>query len=271
VNTDKKSIWASKKKKGQVEPVSDSKPIQTFFESLESIKEQISAIRYAILSLNESQQRGLNNAITETQKIENEREIETFMDKIQQMSRKIQGDLKQLDQETKELQKQNPGHSDLNIRVAQHAVLLKMFVDVMQEYKTAQEDHQARLKERMVKQALVVNPNASENEVQKMIQEPVFGMAVANSTQRREAITALDDITRKHHEVARITDTILVFRAYAGASTAISRCIGPYQYSRCNAREYWKVHGQGSGGHRKRSRAYARRSQEPTKVSKGVR
>jgi t-SNARE complex subunit (syntaxin) len=247
--TDKKSIWATKKKKGQVEPAGDVKPIQSFFESLESIKEQISAIRYAILSLNESQQRGLNNAITETQKVENEKEIEAFMDKIQQMSRKIQGDLKQLDKETKELQQKDSNHSELNIRVAQHAVLLKMFVDVMQEYKAAQEDHQARLKERMVKQALVVNPDASEKEVQKMIQEPVFGMAVANSTQRREAITALDDITRKHHEVARITDTILVKWFHLGAPTTFLGCIRSCEQPRCDAGEYRKIDEQGSGRH----------------------
>jgi hypothetical protein len=65
--TEKKFTWASKKK-GKVEPITDSSAMQNFFEKLEAIKEQITAARFAIMSLNESQQRGLNNTITETQK-----------------------------------------------------------------------------------------------------------------------------------------------------------------------------------------------------------
>jgi t-SNARE complex subunit (syntaxin) len=162
-----------------------------------------------------------------------------MVSKIQTMIRNIQVELKEIDMETKQLQANGSNVSELPIRVAQYAVLLKLFVDVVQDYKAAQEHHQSRLKERMMKQALVVNPNASPAEVEKLIEEPVFGMVFAKSSHRTEALAALDDINRKHSEVSKITESILVMRVYIATPAIIFGrfCIG--SSTKLYAGQYW--------------------------------
>ena len=49
-------------------------------------------------------------------------------------------------------------------------MLTKTFLDIMMEYKNLQEMYQGKYEERMQRQALVVNPNATGEEVEKMIE-----------------------------------------------------------------------------------------------------
>ena len=60
----------------------------------------------------------------------------------------------EMDTNNKNLKKQN-NSSDVNIRISQHGVLTKNFLDLMMEYKNLQEVYQGKYKDRMQRQALV--------------------------------------------------------------------------------------------------------------------
>lgn len=59
----------------------------------------------------------------------------------------------EMDIANKKLKKQN--NSDANIRISQHALLTKNFLDLMMEYKNLQELYQGKYKDRMQRQALI--------------------------------------------------------------------------------------------------------------------
>jgi syntaxin 1A/syntaxin 1B/2/3 len=58
-----------------------------------------------------------------------------------------------MDTANKKLKKQN--NSDANIRISQHSLLTKNFLDLMMEYKNLQELYQGKYKDRMQRQALI--------------------------------------------------------------------------------------------------------------------
>ncbi len=75
----------------------------------------------------------------------------------------------EIDSETKNLAKSDPNSNDLKIRANQHSVVTKSFLDIMMEYKRIQESYQDKYKDRMQRQALIVKPNATSEEVLNMI------------------------------------------------------------------------------------------------------
>jgi t-SNARE complex subunit (syntaxin) len=86
-----------------------------------------------------------------------------------------------MDAVNKGLQKKDPNGNDTTIRVSQHGVLTKNFLEVMTEYKKLQETYQSKFKDRMQRQALIgkkvdliltlrsVKPNATKEEIEKMV------------------------------------------------------------------------------------------------------
>ena len=60
-----------------------------------------------------------------------------------------------MDRTNKALQKSDPNGNDTKIRVSQHGVLTKNFLDVMMDYKVVQEMYQNKYKDRMQRQALI--------------------------------------------------------------------------------------------------------------------
>lgn len=82
----------------------------------------------------------------------------------------------------------------------------------MQEYKKIQETYQTKFKDRMQRQALIVKPNATKEEISKMMdgeQGQMFAKQIVNTGQRMEARKALEDIQSKHREVIKIEKSIL--------------------------------------------------------------
>jgi syntaxin 1B/2/3 len=131
-----------------------------------------------------------------------------MMDKIQERNKTVKETLKGIDQETKKLKEKKENIQEVSIRESQYAVALQKFCQVVTEYKQAQEEHQAKVKERLVKHVLVVNPQASKEDIDRvMAGEKVF--APQNAQQRAEAKAALGEISKKHRDVAKLTESIL--------------------------------------------------------------
>ena len=67
-----------------------------------------------------------------------------------------------MDAVNKGLQKKDPNGNDTTIRVSQHGVLTKNFLEVMTEYKKLQETYQSKFKDRMQRQALIGKKSRSD-------------------------------------------------------------------------------------------------------------
>ncbi|KAJ2998970.1 Syntaxin-1A [Globomyces sp. JEL0801] len=167
-------------------PTKPEADMNLFFEELADMKSQIASIRNSVDEIRAIHDKALNSVTSEKQSAE--------MDVI-----------------NKQLKKKDPNGNDVTIRISQHGVLTSSFLEVMTEYKKIQEGYQNKFKDRMQRQALIVKPNATKEEIEKMMdgEGQMFAKQIVNSSQRVEAKKALEDIQNKHREVQRIEKSIL--------------------------------------------------------------
>ncbi|KAJ8323248.1 hypothetical protein BDV3_004344 [Batrachochytrium dendrobatidis] len=202
-----------KKSKKQTEPEQDTTAImQSFFEELAHVKDKIAIVRTSIEEIKSIHDKALNNVISEQQSTQIAKELDATMDKTNRASGEIRNKLKAIDAENKTLQKKDPDSNDVKIRISQHGVLTRNFLDVMMDYKKIQETYQDKYKDRMHRQCLVVKPNATNQEIEQMMdgdKSQMFAKQIVNTGQRQEARKALEDIQSKHKDVVKIEKSIL--------------------------------------------------------------
>lgn len=199
----KKSNWALSKKHAKVAPEVTSDSMNEFFAKVAEIKAEIFSAGTLLASLQEIHSQTLD-AITDEQLATSAGNLDETMIKIQGKHRIIQGALQTMSAETKNTKAVN----EVVIRESQYSVLLRLFSDEIIVCKSIQEQHQIRLKERLKKHALVVNPLATAAEIERVVQgEKVF--APQNLLQRTEARKALNLIQQKHQDVVKLTESII--------------------------------------------------------------
>ncbi|KAJ3060886.1 Plasma membrane t-SNARE, secretory vesicle fusion, partial [Quaeritorhiza haematococci] len=182
-----------------------------FFDQIGAIRDMIASVKQSIDQIEQLHQQALT-IISEEQSQENAREMERVMDRTNKQSADIRNRLKAMDAENKRLQKEHPGSSDVRIRISQHGTVAKKFLDVMMEYKEIQKKYQEKYKARMQRQYLIVNPNANDEDIQKMMdtsEGPVFAQEIMHSARRAEARRALEDIQNRHADIVRIEKSII--------------------------------------------------------------
>ncbi|KAI8899024.1 t-SNARE [Globomyces pollinis-pini] len=192
-------------------PTKPEADMNLFFEELADMKSQIASIRNSVDEIRAIHDKALNSVTSEKQSAEISKELEAAMDKTNQQCTAIRNKLKEMDVINKQLKKKDPNGNDVTIRISQHGVLTSSFLEVMTEYKKIQEGYQNKFKDRMQRQALIVKPNATKEEIEKMMdgEGQMFAKQIVNSSQRVEAKKALEDIQNKHREVQRIEKSIL--------------------------------------------------------------
>ncbi|KAJ1544129.1 Syntaxin-1A [Cladochytrium tenue] len=169
----------------------ESEALQAFYAEIESIREDISAVKSCIEQIELAHQNALN-VISEEQSAPIETENR---------------------RQAKERRGSGTGASaELRIRASQHGAVAKRFLDVMVEYKDVQKKYQDKYRQRMQRQYLIVKPTATADEVEKIVngeQGPVFAQTLVHSGQKAEAKRALQDIRDRHADVQRMEKSIL--------------------------------------------------------------
>jgi len=119
----------------------------------------------------------------------------------------VKNRLREVDEETNE--KASAG--DQQMRRTQAASLRKRFVGAAQEYQKVEQAHRQKIRERMERQFRVVNPNATQEEVDAMLagDANIFAQDVLGTGRRGEARRALQEVQDRHEDVRKIEQTIL--------------------------------------------------------------
>ncbi|KAJ3122494.1 Syntaxin-1A [Nowakowskiella sp. JEL0407] len=203
-----------KKDKDNTQSSSDAADAEAqteFFDQVAQIKDAISSIKTNIEVIEGLHQKALN-VISEDQSAQNAKELERVMDKTNKIAADIRNKLKNMETENKKLAKSDKNTSDLKVRINQHGVITKKFIEIMTEYKDVQKKYQEKYKQRLQRQFLVVQPNAKPEEIEKMLdaeQGPVFAQQILKNGQKAEAQRALQDIQDRHQDMVRIERSIL--------------------------------------------------------------
>ncbi|KAJ3105465.1 Syntaxin-1A [Phlyctochytrium planicorne] len=191
----------------------DSEEMKAFFEEVASMRDQIAFIKSSIDQIEKAHQNAMNT-ISEEQAAENTKELERLMSVTNKQSSEVRNKLKAMEAANKKLLKTPGSSADARIRITQHGVVTKKFLDVMMEYKDVQKKYQEKYKQQMQRQFLIVNPAASPEEIDKMLTSggesgPVFAQSIVQNGQKAEAKRALQDIKDRHADVQRIEKSII--------------------------------------------------------------
>ena len=95
--------------------------------------------------------------------------MDSIIQDTNERSVKVKDALKEMDGENKRLVKDQPTASDTRIHITQHTILTKKFVDVMNEYQGVQVKFKNKFKQKLQRQFLIVKPDASSEEVEKIV------------------------------------------------------------------------------------------------------
>ncbi|KAI9173081.1 hypothetical protein H9P43_007212 [Blastocladiella emersonii ATCC 22665] len=187
-------------------------PMKAFFDEVSNLRGAINTIKKLITDIEETHGKALT-AVSEEQGQDHAQAIDGFMDQIGMQSTVIRKKLKDMETANKDFTAKNPNSSDARIRVSQHAVLVKKFTDIMTEYNDVQSKFKGKYKQRLQKQFLIVKPDASPEEVEKVVSGEggagIFAQQIMPGAQYMEARQALQDIQERHQDIIKIEKSIL--------------------------------------------------------------
>jgi len=135
-------------------------------------------------------------------------ELDAVVDNTSKQSKAVKGKLQAIEIANERIP---AGSGDQQMRRSQAAALRRKFIDAAQQYQKVEQTHRQRIRERMERQYRVVNPSATQEEVDAMLagDANVFAQDVLGTGRKGEARRALQEVQDRHEDVRKIERTIL--------------------------------------------------------------
>lgn len=150
---------------GNVEKPQQAKHMDHFFREVESIKEDIEAVKKSSKAIADINEAALQATTTEEEN-ELSRKLRPLVDQTNKRARRTKTLLGLLKEETKKLvDEDNIKQSDLRIRDNLLNTLTRKFIDEMKIYQAAQQKYKTDIKKKVTRQVQIVKPDATEEEI----------------------------------------------------------------------------------------------------------
>jgi len=135
-----------------------------FFEEVGQIKSLMSLIRRNVKAISDAYARAMSSVEQNSQKND---ELDELMKSTNAAASQVRTKLKQMKIENDALP---PENSQKRMRTSMHSLLTQKFIALVQEYQTVQTNYREKFRERMQRQAEIVKPGVSKEEVDQMIE-----------------------------------------------------------------------------------------------------
>jgi len=191
-------------------------PVQTtqintmdaFQQEIDSIERNMSQIRLNIDELDKLQRRALN-AISDTETAALERQLDRLTAETNDLNNHVSNQLKSMQSSLRQL----PNDAETTMRRNLHSSLTRKFMSMLTDYQNAQKRNRDACKDRFVRQYKIVNPNATQEEIDAKLQDnsgqQLFSSQLLESTRSQRAKLALQQVEERHRDVERIGQSIL--------------------------------------------------------------
>jgi t-SNARE complex subunit (syntaxin) len=188
---------------GAADDDSSDSVLPEFFEEVGQIKTLMSLIRRNIKSIQDIY---MKQSISADSRLMTS-ELETLLDSTNASANQIRSKLKVMKQEI-----DKSDDSKKRIKSNMHSTLTKKFLELMTEYQTLQSQYKEKFQERVKRQAEIVNPNISEEEISKIINsgssDALFSDQVV-ADRHTEAKNALMYIQEEHRGLKQLEKSLL--------------------------------------------------------------
>jgi len=175
-----------------------------FFDEVGQIKTLISLIRLNIKSIQEAYNKQVWGSVDSPK---NQKELEQLLEATNTAANQVRTRLNKMKQENSKLPAEN---TQKKTRTNMHSTLLNKFMDLMREYQSLQANYKERYRERLQRQAEIVKPGISNEEVEQMMQSGTeyFADQMLSDERHTSAKSALVDIQEQSRELKQLEKSI---------------------------------------------------------------
>lgn len=188
--------------------LSSTNTFESFQEEIDAVEEGIKSIREYIQEL-EMLQKKTYSAFSEAEA----NELEAQLDQVTNAANSLSGQISNKIKVMQERINAKPQDAETQMQKNLHTALTRKFMGVLSEYQNSQKSNRDACRDRFVRQYRIVNPNASEDEIQaKLAQntpQGLFSSQLLESTRSQRGKQALQAAEDRHRDVERIGKSIL--------------------------------------------------------------
>jgi len=174
--------------------------LQGFNNEVENLKSVMEGIRTQMETLNS----GYRSVLLSTNNTSNE-------EQIKELEANIERDMKIVGESLKSMNLENKSSTDhTKWRTNIHSLLTKRFMDQLSTYRTMQSDYREKIKERIRQRVLIVNPSATEEDIEKVVDSGNLNVFASQLARQNlvEATEALTFVERRHEELMKIERSV---------------------------------------------------------------
>ncbi|CAG8573091.1 17062_t:CDS:2, partial [Acaulospora colombiana] len=190
----------------ELRQVGQNLDVSSFFDEVSKIQDMIRQIQENISRIDELHARSL---ATIKEEEESKQKLEGYTSNTKQLLVQVKDRIRKLESLNLSLPS-NAG--DLEVRKAQTANLRKKFLETLQNYQNIEYQNRQKFRARMERQYKIVNPTASQEEIDAALDndegEQVFAQSLMTSTRYGAAKDALREVQERHDDIKKIERTI---------------------------------------------------------------
>jgi len=182
----------------------DGMHMPEFFDEVGQIKTLISLIRLNIKSIQEAYNKQVWGSIDSPK---NSKELEQLLESTNSAANQVRTRLNKMKQDNSKLPAENP---QKKTRTNMHTTLLKKFMALIQEYQNLQANYKERYRERLERQAHIVKPGITKEEVDQMMQSGTeyFADQMLSDDKHTMAKSALVNIQEQQRDLQHLEKSI---------------------------------------------------------------
>mmetsp|Transcript_16695 Transcript_16695/g.23203 ORF Transcript_16695/g.23203 Transcript_16695/m.23203 type:complete len:420 (+) Transcript_16695:38-1297(+) len=179
-----------------------------FFRDVQNIKESIVQIKKNVKLMNKISAEALAAVGTDAAQ-KNSSDLEKIIDATNMISNVVRNKLKAMDAEIKKIP--DPKSTESRVKTSTHQMLMKNFLDIMRDYQEVQNNYKNKSRERVERQYRVVNPNATDEEIEMAMEkgQGVFADQIMEKSRQAAALEALQYIENRHKDIVKLEQSIL--------------------------------------------------------------
>jgi len=187
--------------------------LEDFFSKVEEMREAIQAMKTKSITMKKLTADLLLQ--TDNAKLEKEKELDVLVADVKKMGRKVKNDLGLIETmvDTSIPQAGAYVSAEQRIKKMHYTMITKEFCDTMNEINVIQTSYQEKLKEKMVRQLAVMNPDGTDytnEQINEMIESGKTSIWTQNLLRETEdAKQKLNAVQARHEEIVKLEKSIM--------------------------------------------------------------
>eukprot|EP00287_Rhodomonas_sp_CCMP768_P004246 CAMPEP_0196737452 /NCGR_PEP_ID=MMETSP1091-20130531/15183_1 /TAXON_ID=302021 /ORGANISM="Rhodomonas sp., Strain CCMP768" /LENGTH=294 /DNA_ID=CAMNT_0042081307 /DNA_START=53 /DNA_END=937 /DNA_ORIENTATION=+ len=186
--------------------------MKDFFDQVGQVKRNMDHMKRNMANIEKTHGQALSS-VSNAAANKRQSELDDLIDQTSTLMKAVKEKLKEMDEQGKKHDKKvGKQDSESRIRNNMYSTLSKKFLQLVKEYQEMQSKYKNKYRDRIGRQVKVVKPDATDEEVDEMMesgQTAVFAQSLLTQRSSQAAKNALADIQDKHRDILRLEQSIV--------------------------------------------------------------